>query len=278
VSSAPFDWGPLLRGGPLFIGILNLTPDSFSDGGRYLDPEAALAQAQRLVAAGAGMLDLGAESTRPGSVPVSKDTEWERLAPVLARLRTELPDVPLSLDTRHAVVAARGLEAGVAVLNDVTGFSAPAMLDLARSTFCGCIAMRSRLTDEHLLMPPYDDPTPGRADAAIAELRVVRDRLCLAGVPDARILLDPGFGFGTTFQEDLALWQALPELPGDLGWPGDHFCIGISRKRFLAARAGTPGLAPALRDPLTAAAHAEALGWGFRVFRTHAIVAPGQPL
>ena len=278
MSSAPFDWGPLLGGGPLFIGILNLTPDSFSDGGRYLAPDDALAQAQRLVAAGAGMLDLGAESTRPGSAPVSEDTEWERLAPVLARLRMELPDVPLSLDTRHAVVAARGLEAGVAVLNDVTGFSAPTMLELARSTSCGCIAMRSRVADEHLLMPPYDDPTPGRADAAIAELRVVRDRLCLAGVPDARILLDPGFGFGTTFQEDLALWQALPELPGALGWPGDHFCIGISRKRFLAARAGTPGLAPALRDSLTAAAHAEALGWGFRVFRTHAIVAPGLSL
>ena len=278
MSSAPFDWGPHLAGGPLFIGILNLTPDSFSDGGRYLDPDAALAQAQHLVAAGAGMLDLGAESTRPGSAPVSEDTEWERLAPVLALLQRELPQTPLSLDTRHTVVAARGLEAGAAVLNDVTGFSTPAMLDLARSTSCGLIAMRSRVVNEHLLMPPYDDPTPGRADAAIAELRVVRDRLCLAGVPDARILLDPGFGFGTTFQEDLALWQALPELPGALGWPGDHFCIGISRKRFLAARAGTPGLAAALRDPLTAAAHAEVLGWGFRVLRTHAIAASGQPL
>ena len=82
MRSAPFDWGPRLAGGPLFIGILNLTPDSFSDGGRYLDPHAAMAQAQRLVAAGAGMLDLGAESTRPGSAPVSEDTEWERLAPV----------------------------------------------------------------------------------------------------------------------------------------------------------------------------------------------------
>ena len=278
MSSATFDWGPRLAGGPLFLGILNLTPDSFSDGGHYLDLEAALAQARSLVAAGARMLDLGAESTRPGAAPVSEDTEWQRLAPVLARLRAELPDTPLSLDTRHATVAARGLEAGVAVLNDVTGFADPAMLDLARSTSCGLIAMRSRVADGHLQMPPYDDPAPRRADLAFAELRVVRDRLCLAGIPDARTLLDPGFGFGTTFLEDLALWQALPEMPGALGWPGDRFCIGISRKRFLVARAGTPGLAPALRDPLTAAAHAEALGWGFRVFRTHAIVAPGQPL
>ncbi len=267
-----FSWGPLLEGGPLFIGILNLTPDSFSDGGRFMVPEAALAQAQTLVAAGARMLDLGAESTRPGAETVSEAEECQRLAPVLAVLRGALPDVPLSLDTRHAEVARQGLAAGVAVLNDVTGFSDPAMLALAQASDCGLIAMRSRIDNGYLIMPPYDAPALRRADEILSELRVVRDRLCLAGVSDQRIVLDPGFGFGTTYQEDLALWQALPELAGALGWPADHICIGISRKRFLASRNGTPDLPPRLRDDLTAAAHAEASARGFRIFRTHAIL------
>lgn len=268
---ASFDWGPLLQGGPLFLGILNLTPDSFSDGGRFLDPAAALAQARRLAEAGARMLDLGAESTRPGAEPMGPDAEWARLAPVIAPLRAARPDLPLSVDTRHAGVAGRALAAGVAVLNDVAGFSDPAMLELARTTGCGLIAMRSRPQGAGFLMPPYGaDGKPG-ADAAVAELLAVRNRLLGAGIAPDRILLDPGFGFGTTFAEDLALWRALPDLPRRLDWPGDRFCLGISRKRFLAWRAGTPDLPPAERDPLTAAAHAEAAAWGYRVFRTHAI-------
>jgi dihydropteroate synthase len=256
---------------PLYIGILNLTPDSFSDGGRFMDPESAVAQAWALVRAGARMLDLGAESTRPGAVPVGASTEWNRLEPVIAALALALPGTPLSLDTRHAAVAAQGLQAGVAVINDVTGFSDPDMLDLARSSSCGLIAMRSRRIEGAFHMPPYEDPTPRNAEAAFTELRIVRDRLLGAGIAKDRILLDPGFGFGTTYLEDLALWQSLPDLPGSLSWPAERMCVGISRKRFLAARAGTPGLPPALRDGLTAAAHAEAQGWSYRVFRTHAI-------
>lgn len=256
---------------PLFIGILNLTPDSFSDGGRFLAPEAALAQARALVAAGAGMLDLGAESTRPGASPLSEDTEWERLESVLAALGEQLPAVPLSLDTRHAEVAARGLSAGVAVVNDVTGFSDPGMLELARSTTCGLIAMRSRREGAGFHMPPYDDPAPRDAEAAIHELRIVRDRLLDVGIARDRVLLDPGFGFGTTFPEDLALWLTLPRLPEALAWPLERFCLGISRKRFLATRAGTPSLPPGQRDGLTSEAHSEARQLDYRVFRTHAI-------
>jgi dihydropteroate synthase len=267
----PFNWGPLLKGGPLFIGILNLTPDSFSDGGRFLAPEAALAQARALVAAGAGMLDLGAESTRPGAAPVSAATEWDRLEPVLAALRDQLPATPLSLDTRHAEVAARGLSAGVAVLNDVTGFSDPGMLALACGSACGLIAMRSRREGTGFHMPPYDDPVPRDTEVAIRELRAVRDRLQATGISETRVLLDPGFGFGTTFLEDAALWEALPRLPEALAWPVQRFCLGVSRKRFLAARAGTPNLPPDQRDGLTAAAHTEARRWDYRVFRTHAI-------
>lgn len=256
---------------PLFIGILNLTPDSFSDGGRYVDPSAALAQARRLVAEGAAMLDLGAESTRPGSAVISADMEWSRLEPVLPLLAEALPHISLSLDTRHASVAEKGLRAGISVINDVEGFSAPAMLDLAKDSACDLIAMRSRRQGEGFLMPPYDDPAPKDAALAIAELVEVRDRLRAAGIMDHRVLLDPGFGFGTIFKEDLALWNALPRLPGTLGWPADRICIGVSRKRFLAARAGAPGLPAGQRDTLTAEAHAEAMGWGYRVFRTHAI-------
>lgn len=271
MKDAPFDWGPLLKGGPLFIGILNVTPDSFSDGGRFLAPEAALARARVLVRAGAGLLDLGAESTRPGATSIDATTEWDRIRPVLAALREALPMVPLSLDTRHAAVAAQGLAAGISVLNDVTGFSEPAMLALAAASSCGLIAMRSRRAGQGFHMPAYGDPAPKGADAAIAELGEVRDRLRHARIADGRVLLDPGFGFGTTYQEDLALWQALPQLPAALQWPADRLCLGLSRKRFLAARAGVPELPPDQRDGLTASAHAEALGWGYRVFRTHAI-------
>ncbi|HEY3269881.1 MAG TPA: dihydropteroate synthase [Geothrix sp.] len=256
---------------PLYVGILNLTPDSFSDGGRYVDPSAALAQAWRLVEAGARMLDLGAESTRPGSAVVDAATEWGRLEPVLPALAETLPHIPLSLDTRHAAVAAKGLAAGASVINDVDGFTDPAMLELAVGSPAGLIAMRSRRLGEGFLMPSYDGPGPGSAEAGIDELRTVRDRLQTAGIAPDRVLLDPGFGFGTTFAEDLALWNALPRLPEALAWPAGRICIGISRKRFLAVRAGTPGLAPDRRDPLTAAAHAEATEWGYRVFRTHAI-------
>jgi dihydropteroate synthase len=253
------------------VGILNLTPDSFSDGGRYLNPDAVLNQAQTLVQKGARMLDLGAESTRPGAQPVDATTEWGRLGPVIAALTQVMPNVPLSLDTRHAEVARQGLDAGVTVVNDVTGFSDPGMLDLARTSTCGLIAMRSRRKDGSFHMPPYDDPAPKNAEAALMELRTVRDRLLEAGIARDRILLDPGFGFGTTYLEDLALWEGLASLPDALSWPAERVCIGISRKRFLAARAGTPGLPPNLRDGLTAAAHTEAIGWRYRVFRTHAI-------
>jgi len=271
VTAVPFDWGPLLKGGPLFIGILNLTPDSFSDGGRFMEPDAALAQAIDLVRSGARMLDLGAESTRPGAAVVDAATEWNRLEPVLSALAGSLPNLPLSLDTRHAEVAAQGLAMGVSVINDVTGFSDPHMLALAQSSLCGLIAMRSRRLGAGFHMPPYDDPAPKDAAGAITELRKVRDRLRRAGIADGRVLLDPGFGFGTTYLEDQALWEALPGLPETLAWPPERICLGLSRKRFLVARAGTPGLPPAQRDGLTRAAQAEAFAWGYRVFRSHAI-------
>lgn len=267
-----FDWGPLLTGsGPLRIGILNLTPDSFSDGGRHAEPMVALRQGRALADAGARMLDLGAESTRPGAAAVDPELEWRRLAPVQALLREELRGMAFSVDTRHPATAARGLQLGAAVLNDVTGFADPAMLALAAERNCGLIAMRSRMRDGRLWMPDYDGPA-GDGDI-VEELRAVKDRLLAAGIAPQRILLDPGFGFGTTYAEDLALWEALPSLPDRLDWPLQRFCLGVSRKRFVARRfAGDAGLPPAQRDPATAEAHRQAEGWGYRVFRTHALV------
>ena len=268
-----FEWqtgdGPDSARPPLFLGILNITPDSMSDGGRFLAPSAALAQARTLAGTGMGALDLGGESTRPGSAPVTPRQEWARLEPVLGLLRRELPQLPLSLDTRHAWVAAQGLQAGAAVINDVTGFADPELLALVRPSTCGLIAMRSTSAAGGLVMPPYDQPAPDQPEAAIRELIAVRDRLLGAGIAPGRILLDPGFGFGSSFAGDLALWQALERLPRALDWPVERFCIGISRKRFLAFRAGTPTLAPAQRDALTAQAHREAQALGYRVFLTH---------
>jgi dihydropteroate synthase len=261
--------GPVPLTAPLFLGVINVTPDSMSDGGQFLVPAAAVAQAGLLVRQGAGVLDLGAESTRPGADPVSPELEWARLEPVLAALRGAMPRIPLSLDTRHPLVAARGLRAGAAVINDVTGFQDPELLRLAAAGTCGLIAMRSRAVDGALAMPAYGQAAPGEPEACVRELAAIRDRLLGAGIAPERILLDPGMGFGTTFAGDLALWKALPGLPAALDWPVERFCIGVSRKRFLAWRAGTPDLPPAQRDALTARAHREAMDMGYRVFRTH---------
>ena len=259
---------------PLYLGIINITPDSFSDGGRFQTPGAALAQGRRLLAEGAAVLDLGAESTRPGALPVALSEEWGRLEPALEGLRDTFPKIPLSLDTRHAPIALKGLARGAAILNDVCGFSDRSLLDLARNSSCGLIAMRSRTQAGHLVMPPYDDPTPRNAEFALAELRALKARLLREGLEPERILLDPGFGFGTTYREDLALWEALPTLPESLDWPQARICIAISRKRFLARRAHCPDLAPDQRDHLTEAAHGEARSLGYKVFRTHALPPP----
>lgn len=265
-----FDWGAFLAEGPLFIGILNITPDSFSDGGQHLTPEAALSHARQLLAKGFGMLDLGAESTRPGAEPLTPDGEWDRLHPVLELLHRELPAIPLSVDTRHSDVAALALAHGASVLNDVTGFQDEAMLSLAASTTCGLIAMRSRLEAGRFIMPPYGNAPAFPPEQLLSKLRVIAHRIHNAGIAQERVALDPGFGFGTTYQEDLALWDTLPESCAALGWPTDQLCLGISRKRFTAWKAGNPDLPARERDAITARLHQDAMGRGIRIFRSHA--------
>jgi dihydropteroate synthase len=251
------------------LAILNLTPDSFSDGGSHGDPADTADHVQLLLAQGAQIIDIGAESTRPGASPIEPYEEWARLAPVIGALRSENPDIVLSIDTRHHEVARMALDAGADIINDVTGFRDTKMLDLVSGSNCGLIAMRVRLRRGLLWMPDYCDPSPKDARPAIQEIGDARDRLLGAGIRPERILLDPGFGFGTTFLEDRAIWDALPGLPGLLDWPVERFCIGISRKRFVAHTFDVGG-----NDSLDAKSsdmHKMAMNYGYKVFRTHSV-------
>jgi len=252
-----------------FLAILNITPDSFSDGGLFFDTASALNHVKLLLAQGAKIIDIGAESTRPGSHPAEPMEEWARIAPVLSAIRKEHRECLLSIDTRHPQTARLALRHGADIINDITGFQDPEMLDLVSNSNCGLIAMRIRMINGRILMPDYSDPAPKKADGAIQELGIVRDRLLNAGIKPERVLLDPGFGFGTTFSEDQALWDTLPEMPGLLNWPVERFCVGISRKRFVARRFGVSG--NIRLDAKTAELNKRAANMGYRVLRTHSI-------
>lgn len=266
-----FDWASLLKSGPCYIGILNCTPDSFSDGGQFVEPTAALHQALRLVEDGAKVIDVGAESTRPGARPTSEAEEWSRIEKILPVLRHELPaQTLLSIDTRHASTARRALDLGVAILNDVTGFSDSKMLHLLCDKSIGAIAMRSTVVNNTFSMPPYADP---RSDISgkFDELFSLSARLQAASVNPQQCLMDMGFGFGTTYREDAALWDQLIYHKTELAWPHSRFCIGISRKRLLAWRSEQPDLPPEQRDALTCEAVSILLSEGYRFFRVHAV-------
>ena len=257
-----------------YLGIINLTPDSFSDGDPSPNPKRALLQGKRLLAQGATVLDIGAESTRPGASPIDQAEEWGRLRPGLDMLRSECPDCMLSVDTRNAETAALALERGADIINDVTGFHSREMLDLAKKSDCGLIAVRSRFPEGDIRTPDYSDAAPKTARSALQELETVKNCLLDGGIEPDRMLLDPGFGFGTTFLEDSAIWGVLGEMPTFLDWPVERFCIGISRKRFVARRFGVAENNPL--DGKTAELHKTAANMGYGVFRTHSIT--GGPI
>lgn len=212
---------------PLLMGIVNVTPDSFSDGGRYLDHQAAVEHALALVEQGAAILDIGGESTRPYSQPVSPDEELRRVVPVVEAL-TQRTDVPISIDTSKAAVAREAIAAGAELINDVTALTGdPRMIEVALDSGAAVCAM-------HMLGTPQtmqDDP---RYDDVVAEvrdyLRGRRDALVAAGIAPARIALDPGIGFGKTHQHNLTLMASCWQLH-DLGCP---LLVGHSRKGFIA--------------------------------------------
>jgi dihydropteroate synthase len=208
------------------MGIVNVTPDSFSDGGRFLDLGAAVAHAQALIAQGADILDVGGESTRPGAEPVSEAEEIGRVVPVIAAIRAQ-SDVPISIDSMKPAVARAAVAAGAGIWNDVTALSwAPESLDMAAELGCEVILMHMRGEPRTMQRDPrYDDVVGevaawlvGRVDAAIA-----------AGVRREAIRLDPGVGFGKTPAQSLALVASLDRIVA-LGYP---VVLGASRKSFL---------------------------------------------
>jgi dihydropteroate synthase len=242
--------------GALVMGVLNATPDSFSDGGRFEGPDAAAAAARRMAAEGAAIVDLGGESTRPGAAPVDEATELARVVPVLERLRGEMP---LSIDTRRAAVARRALELGAVLVNDVSAGRDPGMLPLVASRGAGIVLMHMQGE------PGTMQDSPAYADV-VAEveaflLRRAQDAAA-AGVPRDRILLDPGIGFGKRLEHNLALLAALPRLAAH-GWP---LVVGVSRKRFLG---DLTGRAVGDRRDGTTAAVALAAFHGAAVVRVH---------
>ncbi len=208
------------------MGVLNLTPDSFSDGGRFGSPEEAVLAGQEMEAAGASVIDVGAVSTRPGAAPVDPADEWNRLEPVLAPLRKAV-DLPLSLDTSSAEVLKKALKVGVDLVNDVTGLSGdPNMAQVVAESERPVILMHMRGTPATM----QDDP---RYEDAAREIREKLQRMAAraeeCGVRSDRILVDPGIGFGKRLQDNLALLSSLPEFV-DLPYP---VVLGCSRKAFL---------------------------------------------
>jgi dihydropteroate synthase len=238
------------------MGVLNVTPDSFSDGGRFLDPESAYARMRDMARQGAAICDVGAESTRPGAVPVPLEEELRRLAPVLSLVRERGLPLPLSVDTSKAPVAAVALEAGAVLVNDVTaGRGDPAMLPLVAERGAALCLMHMRGDPRTM----QDDPRYGDVVAEVRDFLAARlEEALAAGVREERVLLDPGIGFGKTLEHNLALLAGLPALAA-LGRP---LVVGVSRKGMIGAltgRATGDRLAGSLAAALAAVARGAAV-------------------
>jgi dihydropteroate synthase len=244
--------------GYTIMGVVNVTPDSFSDGGQFLDPDAAVEQGRRLVAEGADIVDVGGESTRPGSGGVSAEEELRRVLPVVEGLAGT--GATISIDTSKAAVAEAALDAGAGYVNDVTAFRGdPGLAGVVAGRGVDCCLM-------HMLGSPrtmQDDP---RYDDVVADVKAfLEQRLAFAvaeGVAEERVMLDPGIGFGKTLEHNLELLARLDEIVA-LGRP---VVVGVSRKSFLGRITGRE---PAERAVATAAANVLALERGASVFRVH---------
>ncbi len=258
--------------GPLLMGIVNVTPDSFSDGGRHEDPAAALAHARELVDAGARILDIGGESTRPGAAPVSPPDEIRRVVPVLQGLqdlRQGSPRIMLSIDTRHAAVMRAALQIGVDIINDVTALTG----DLES------FAVAARSSADIALMhmqgePPTMNQAPVYADVLLDVFDYLESRIaaCVAaGIPRDKLIVDPGIGFGKKSAENLAILRNLALFHG----LGCRTLLGASRKGFGAK---TQALAPRDRLPTSLAAAVSAAAQGFHMLRVHDVAETKQAL
>jgi dihydropteroate synthase len=250
------------------MGVVNVTPDSFSDGGSFLDAEAAIAHACQLVSEGADILDIGGESTRPGAEPVSADEELRRVGPVLEGIAAAGLDTEVSIDTSKASVARAAIDAGALIVNDVSALRAdPAMVEVVAASDVDCCLM-------HMLGEPRTMQREPRYDDVVDEVKAfLEERLSFAvkeGVKEERVMLDPGIGFGKTTAHNLELLARLGELVA-LGRP---VVVGTSRKSFLgrliaeSAGAAEP-VDAAGRLPGTIATNVLALERGASVFRVH---------
>ncbi|MDQ1468136.1 MAG: dihydropteroate synthase, partial [Actinomycetota bacterium] len=228
------------------MGVVNVTPDSFSDGGRFLDPRRAVAHGRELVAAGADLLDVGGESTRPGADPVAVDEELRRVLPVVEALAADAA-VPVSIDTSKAAVAAAALRAGAAIVNDVTaGLGDPDLLAVVAGAGAALIAMHMQGEPRTMQQAPhYDDVTREVAAFLTARLDAAR----AAGIRADALLADPGIGFGKTIDHNLELLARLADLRAAVGVP---IVAGASRKTFLGKLTGDA--LPSDRDDATLAA------------------------
>jgi dihydropteroate synthase len=240
------------------MGVLNVTPDSFSDGGLFLDPELAVRRGMQMAAEGADLIDVGGESTRPGSDPVPVEVEVDRVVPVIKRLAAEV-DVPVSIDTRKPEVARAGLDAGAVIVNDISGGRDPEMLRTVAESGSGMVLM-------HMLGDPKTMQAEPHYDDVVAEVKdYLRERLDAAdaaGIGRERLCVDPGIGFGKTLDHNLSLLRHV-EAFAELGRP---VLVGPSRKSFLGKLLGAD-----VDDRLegTAASVAWAAGRGANIVRVH---------
>lgn len=265
---APLAWthakGILSLDRPVIMGILNVTPDSFSDGGQFDSVGEAVEHARQLVALGADIIDVGGESTRPqGAMQISADEELNRVVPVISTLVSELPGTLISVDTNKSIVAMAAVRAGAAIVNDVSGFRLDArMADVCSSSGAGVILMHSRggVAD----MASYSH---AEYDSVVEEvLRELEQRIGVArdaGIAAEAIAVDPGIGFAKRGAHSLLVLSRLSEI-ADLGYP---VVVGVSRKRFIAELTDEP--VPANRVAGTVAANVTALERGARIFRVH---------
>ncbi len=246
---------------PRVMGIVNVTPDSFSDGGRHAVASEAIAHAERLIGEGADLVDVGAESTRPGAAPVPLDVELARLLPVLHALRDVR--VPVSVDTMKPDVMRRALDAGASMINDVRGFASPESRAAVRAADCGLCAMHMQGTPETMQAAPSYDGVLADVRRFLAERAAALEG---DGVACDRIAVDPGFGFGKTVEHNLALLRGLDELRS-LGFP---IVAGLSRKGTIGQLTGRPA-GDRLAGSLAAAL--AALSLGAAIVRVHDVAA-----
>jgi len=253
---------------PLVMGVLNVTPDSFSDGGSHPDAAAAVSHGIAMLNEGADIIDVGGESTRPGADELETAEELDRVLPVITELAGDAV-VPVSIDTRHAQVARACVAAGASIVNDVSGFRDGTMVDVATACDAGLIVMHM-LGDPGTMQdaPRYDDVVGEVAEYLSARARMLVER----GVAPERIALDPGIGFGKTAEHNLEILRRLDEF-ADLGYP---IVLGASRKRFIGEVTGEA--VPARRVPGSVAAALWAVECGAAVVRVHDVAETVQAL